>query len=140
MPPCSNPGAAATIATGLAIVAVPAIVAGPVLGALGFGAAGVAAGSAAAGIQSGIGSVAAGSLFATLQSAAAGGYGVAAVHGVIQVVGAAIGAGGVGALFRDQNDEDGGDDSGNSDEENVSEGEGPERGNSTGDGESKLPK
>lgn len=36
--------AIATIATGVAIVAVPAIVAGPILGALGFGAAGVAAG------------------------------------------------------------------------------------------------
>ncbi|WXC62739.1 hypothetical protein SNK03_008569 [Fusarium graminearum] len=92
--------AIATIATGVAIVAVPAIVAGPILGALGFGAAGVAAGSTAAGVQSGIGSVAAGSLFATLQSASAGGYGVAIVHGAVQAVGAVVGARGVGAWFR----------------------------------------
>ncbi|CAG1972590.1 unnamed protein product [Fusarium graminearum] len=92
--------AIATIATGVAIVAVPAIVAGPILGALGFGAAGVAAGSTAAGVQSGIGSVAAGSLFATLQSASAGGYGVAIVHGAVQAVGAVVGARGIGAWFR----------------------------------------
>ncbi|KAJ4010330.1 hypothetical protein NW766_008199 [Fusarium irregulare] len=62
----SNPGAVAAMVTGAAVVLVPAIVASPVLGFLGFGAAGVAAGSAAAGIQSGTGSIATGSLFATL--------------------------------------------------------------------------
>ena len=45
-------------------------------------------GSIAAGIQSTIGSVGAGSWFAALQSAGAGGYGVAIVNGVVQGVGA----------------------------------------------------
>lgn len=44
MPPQSNPGARAAIGTGIAMVAIPAIFAGPILGVLGFGAAGVAAG------------------------------------------------------------------------------------------------
>ncbi|KAH7188526.1 uncharacterized protein B0J16DRAFT_382405 [Fusarium flagelliforme] len=88
MPSQPKPSAVAAMVTGAAVVLVPAIVASPVLGILGLGGAGVAAGSAAAGIQSGIGSVAAGSLFATLQSAGAGGYGVAAVHGVVQAAGA----------------------------------------------------
>lgn len=48
--------------------------------------------------QAGIGNVVAPSVFATLQSAAAGGYGVAAVHGVVQAAGAAIGSG-AGAVF-----------------------------------------
>ena len=39
-----------------------------------------------------MGSVAAGGLFATLQSAAMGGYGVAAVGGVVQAGGAILGA------------------------------------------------
>jgi hypothetical protein len=45
----------------------------PVLGVLGFSAAGPVAGSAAAGMQSSIGLVQAGSLFAWCQSAAMGG-------------------------------------------------------------------
>lgn len=51
----------------------------------------------AAGAQAGIGSVVAGSTFATLQSAAMGGYGVAAVAGVVQTAGVAI-AGTAGGL------------------------------------------
>jgi hypothetical protein len=47
-------------------------------------------GSSAAAIQSSIGSVVSSSLFATLQSAGAGGYGVATVYPVVQAVGAAI--------------------------------------------------
>ena len=43
MPSQSNPGAVAAMFTGAAVALVPAIVAGPVLGLLGFGAAGVAA-------------------------------------------------------------------------------------------------
>ena len=46
-------------------------------------------GSLAAAFQSSVGSVAAGGIFATLQSAGAGGYGVATVYGAVQ-------AGGVG--------------------------------------------
>jgi len=46
-------------------------------------------GSLAAGFQAVIGLVAANSIFATMQSAAMGGYGVAAVNGVAQA-GAAI--------------------------------------------------
>ena len=47
-------------------------------------------GSSAAAIQSSIGSVISPSLFATLQSAGAGGYGVAAVYPVVQAVGGVI--------------------------------------------------
>ncbi|KAF9767091.1 hypothetical protein IL306_000386 [Fusarium sp. DS 682] len=106
MPPQQNPGAPAAIAAGVAMITVPALVATPLLAAVGFGAGGIVAGSAAAGIQSGIGSVAAGSLFAVLQSAGAGGYGLAAVHGVVQAVGAVVGAGGIGAFFRGRGDGD----------------------------------
>ena len=59
----------------------------------------------AAGIQSGIGNVVAPSLFATCQSAAAGGYGVAAVNAVVQAGGAilAAGTGGVATLAARKN-------------------------------------
>lgn len=50
-------------------------------------------GSLAAGIQSSIGNVLAPSLFATCQSAAAGGYGVAAVNAAVQAGGVALAAG-----------------------------------------------
>ncbi|KAF4448807.1 hypothetical protein F53441_7856 [Fusarium austroafricanum] len=120
MSPQQNPGASAALVTGFAMLAVPAIVATPILGALGFGATGIAAGSAAAGIQSGVGSVVAPSLFATLQSAGAGGYGVAAVHGVVQATGAAVAALG---WFGGQGDGDNGDDhdEGSNGEAQVSE-------------------
>jgi hypothetical protein len=102
-------------------------------------------GSAAAGIQSGIGSVAGGSLFAVLQSAGAGGYGVAAVHGVIQAVGVAVGARGIGAWFRGQGHEEGGSDhededgSGDSVDDDSGGKEGSGKDNSTNDGHSKSP-
>ena len=54
----------------------------------------IISGSAAAVVQSGIGNIAAGGLFSTLQSAAAGGYGVAAVHGVVQTVGGVVASAG----------------------------------------------
>lgn len=56
----------------------------------------------AAGAQAGLGSVAAGSTFATLQSAAMGGYGVAAVAGAVQATGGVIAgaAGGIAAWVR----------------------------------------
>jgi hypothetical protein len=47
-------------------------------------------GSTAAGVQSGIGSVVAPSVFATLQSAAAGGYGVVAVSATVQGLGGVV--------------------------------------------------
>ncbi|KAI5779089.1 hypothetical protein EDC01DRAFT_634227 [Geopyxis carbonaria] len=75
-----NPRNVAAVAVPLAIGVAPVIVIAPILGSLGFGAAGVAAGSTAAGLQSGIGgAVAAGSTFAFCQSAAAGGYAAAAI-------------------------------------------------------------
>lgn len=56
-------------------------------------------GSFAAGVQAAAGNVAAGGIYATLQSAAMGGYGVAAVSGAVQTVGAAIvGTAGVAGL------------------------------------------
>jgi hypothetical protein len=51
-------------------------------------------GSIAAGVQSTIGNVATGSIFAVLQSAGAGGAGLAAVNGVAQMVGGVIAGGG----------------------------------------------
>jgi hypothetical protein len=55
-------------------------------------------GTIAAGIHSTIGNVVAGSVFATLQSAGAGGTGLAVVNGAIQVGGAVLTAtGGVTA-------------------------------------------
>lgn len=66
----------------------PGMLALPVLGLFGFGSGGVIGGSLAAGAQAGIGNVVLGSIFATLQSAGAGGAGVAVVNGVVQ--GAAV--------------------------------------------------
>ena len=79
---------ASQIASGICVTA--SLVALPVIGAAGFGAAGPVLGSAATAWQSSIGVVQAGSIFAWCQSAAMGG---AAVNGII-AVGA---AGGVGA-------------------------------------------
>ncbi|TGJ86713.1 hypothetical protein E0Z10_g2023 [Xylaria hypoxylon] len=96
----ANPGKTAAFGAGAALIAVPMVVAAPVLGAIGFGANGIIAGSAAAGIQSGIGSVVAPSIFATLQSAAAGGYGIAAVSAAIQGAGTLVASVGAMSLFR----------------------------------------
>ncbi|WZH44453.1 uncharacterized protein QYS62_005477 [Fusarium acuminatum] len=106
MPALNNTSSTAAIVTGVAVIAVPALVAGPLLGILGFGAAGITAGSAAAGIQSGIGSVIAPGLFATLQSAGAGGYGVAAVHTVVQAAGVLVAAAGVAGNRAQDGDKD----------------------------------
>ncbi|KAI0450461.1 hypothetical protein F5B21DRAFT_490904 [Xylaria acuta] len=62
------------------IVIAPALIWGPALNLLGFGMGGVGQGTAAAAAQSAAGAVAARSPFAFLQSAAAGGYGVAAMN------------------------------------------------------------
>ncbi|KAK7428483.1 hypothetical protein QQZ08_004921 [Neonectria magnoliae] len=91
----AHPIQAAALGTNALIIAAPALIASPALAVAGFGANGVAGGSIAAGVQSGIGSVSAGGLFATLQSAGAGGYGVAAVNGAIR--GGAAGMGCLGA-------------------------------------------
>jgi hypothetical protein len=111
----ANPGttvACGAAGVGLVLVVAPATVAAPGLAAVGFGAHGIIAGvftlsspsflnasqvntvsvlaSSAATAQSSMGSIVAPSLFATLQSAGAGGYGVATVYPAVQVVGGAI--------------------------------------------------
>jgi hypothetical protein len=108
----NNPAMASVIALGtggLAIVAMPGVVATPVIGALhwaGFGVGGIigglwhlqerflekrtdplVVGTTAASAQATIGNVVAPSLFATLTSAGAGGYGTAAISGAAQWVG-----------------------------------------------------
>ena len=116
-----SPGTAACTviaAGGLAVVAAPAIVTGPLLAFAGFTPLGPAAGSLAAMIQGGLGNLVAGSAFATLQSAAMGGYGAAVVAGAAQgagaVVAAAGAAGAAGAALRGRSDE--GSDEGEEDE------------------------
>lgn len=56
-------------------------------------------GTVAAAAQSSIGNIAAGSVFATLKSAGAGGAGLAAVNGVVQVGGGLITT--LGSVFTD---------------------------------------
>ena len=122
----ANPGTAVACGVagvGLLVVAAPGIVAAPSLAAAGFGANGVVlgvfpvltfpnsasiilfksntsflTGSTAASVQSGIGSVVAPGLFATLQSAGAGGYGVATVYGAVQVAGGTVASSVLGVL------------------------------------------
>ncbi|RFU78683.1 hypothetical protein TARUN_3530 [Trichoderma arundinaceum] len=97
---------AATVVTGAGILAVaaPSVVVAPIMGiagAAGFTPTGIAAYSVASTIHGSIGNVAAGSLFATMQSAAAGGYGLAAVTSAAQAAGGAVaGVGGVVALWK----------------------------------------
>ncbi|KAI5862469.1 hypothetical protein GGS23DRAFT_102398 [Durotheca rogersii] len=91
-----NPKQTALLAGAGLVTLVPAIISGPALGILGFGAQGVIKGSVAAGMQSGIGNVIAPSIFAMLQSAGTGGYGVATVNTVVSaspLVAGAMGAG-----------------------------------------------
>ncbi|KAI0446877.1 hypothetical protein F4803DRAFT_546729 [Xylaria telfairii] len=88
----TNPKQAAVAGVGAACVVAPMLVVAPVLSLVGFGANGIVGGSIAAGIQSGIGNVVAPSLFATLQSAAAGGYGVATVAATVQGLGVTAGS------------------------------------------------
>jgi len=97
-----NPGTAASVVlatTGIAIVAAPAVVSAPALLVSGFGSTGVGAGTIAAGAQGSIGNVVAGSVFATLQSAGAGGTGLAVVNGVVQIGGGIMAAIGSGVAF-----------------------------------------
>ncbi|KAK2054928.1 hypothetical protein LY76DRAFT_521478 [Colletotrichum caudatum] len=98
-----SPGTAAAcgaIGVGLLVVASPGIIAAPALTATGFGANGIIAGSTAAGVHSAIGNVAASGAFAVLQSAGAGGYGLAAVHGGIQLAGSVTAVSGAVALSK----------------------------------------
>ncbi|KAG6164492.1 hypothetical protein E4U51_005002 [Claviceps purpurea] len=113
------------------LVAVPGLIAAPMLGLLGFGSLGPGAGTVAALIQSLIGNVAAGSLFAILQSAGMGGAGAMALGTLLSGFGIGIagivgitGLGLVGlalykclkAFFRKKRDEDGAnEDEGNDD-------------------------
>lgn len=89
---------------GVVLLAAPMAAVAPALGLAGFSSGGIVGGSIAAGAQAGIGSVAAGSTFATLQSAAMGGYGVAAVAGVVQAIGGVIAgaAGGIAAWVQSE--------------------------------------
>ncbi|KAG6246315.1 hypothetical protein E4U23_004718 [Claviceps purpurea] len=121
---------AALLGTG-GLVAVPGLIAAPMLGLLGFGSLGPGAGTVAALIQSLIGNVAAGSLFAMLQSAGMGGAGALALGTLLSGFGIGIagivgitGLGLVGlalykclkAFFRKKRDEDGAnEDEGNDD-------------------------
>ncbi|KAL7795960.1 hypothetical protein V8C37DRAFT_372647 [Trichoderma ceciliae] len=97
---------AASVATGAGILAVaaPAVVTAPILGmagAAGFTPAGIAASSIASAVHASIGNVAAGSIFATMQSAAAGGYGLATLTTAAQAAGGAVaGVGGVTAWLK----------------------------------------
>ncbi|RYC61821.1 hypothetical protein CHU98_g4385 [Xylaria longipes] len=95
----ANPGTTAAVGAGAVLLAAPMAAAALVLGAAGFGANGIVAGSVAAGAQSSIGSVVAPSFFATLQSAGAGGYGIAAVSTVVQSLGAVVASSGVMSMF-----------------------------------------
>ncbi|KAL7802644.1 hypothetical protein V8C43DRAFT_77384 [Trichoderma afarasin] len=85
-----HPIEAATLLGGITVTTAPVVAAFPFLGALGFGAAGVAHGSLAAAIQASIGLIAAKSPFAILQSAGAGGMGMTAVKTAILAAGGAM--------------------------------------------------
>ncbi|RDW57433.1 uncharacterized protein DSM5745_11517 [Aspergillus mulundensis] len=91
-----NPVSAGSIAAGLTVAVAPGIVVTLPLSAIGFTAGGVQAGSLAAGAHSVLGNVVAGSLFAVLQSAGAGGAGLAVLNGAAQVGGLAVGVGNAG--------------------------------------------
>ncbi|KAK7545633.1 hypothetical protein IWX49DRAFT_640369 [Phyllosticta citricarpa] len=81
-----NPREAGFRVVGGVVFFAPGLITGPLLGMLGFTAAGPAAGSIAAAWQASIGPVAARGFFATLQSAATGGYGAPVVGGVVRAV------------------------------------------------------
>ncbi|KAJ5544598.1 hypothetical protein N7535_007007 [Penicillium sp. DV-2018c] len=76
--------------TGAILLAAPGLATAPVLSAIGFTTSGIQAGSAAAAAHSGIGNIVAGSAMAIERSAGAGGYGLAIVNGVVQLVGAVM--------------------------------------------------
>ncbi|KAJ5708646.1 hypothetical protein N7488_008447 [Penicillium malachiteum] len=77
-------------AAGAVMLVAPGSVAAPIISTVGFKAGGIQAGSAAAALHGSIGNIASGSAFAIVQSAGAGGSGLAVVNGVAQVGGAAM--------------------------------------------------
>ncbi|RFU78684.1 hypothetical protein TARUN_3531 [Trichoderma arundinaceum] len=94
-----NPAAVSVASVGFLMLAAPAVITTPIMavaGMLGFTSGGIAASSIAAGAQAGMGNVVAGSAFATVQSAAAGGYGLGVLTGLVQAAGGTIAA--VGSL------------------------------------------
>ncbi|KAH8707529.1 hypothetical protein GQ44DRAFT_830966 [Phaeosphaeriaceae sp. PMI808] len=95
-----HPGQTTFIIIAGAVFFAPFLITVPVLSSLGFATNGVAAGSAAAAIQSMIGPVKAGSIFSLLQSAAAGGSGLAVVNGIVSTS-AGVGIGAVAATCAD---------------------------------------
>ncbi|KAK4240944.1 hypothetical protein C8A03DRAFT_30913 [Achaetomium macrosporum] len=87
-----HPGQTAFLTVGGVVFFAPHLVTVPVLASLGFTADGVAAGSAAAALHSMIGTVSVGSIFTLLQSAGAGGAGLAVVNVLVSTgAGAAVG-------------------------------------------------
>ncbi|KAJ3530675.1 hypothetical protein NM208_g9220 [Fusarium decemcellulare] len=96
-----RPVSTACVSIGALAIAAPALAAGPALATFGFKTSGIASNSIAAGVQKGIGSIIAPSIFSTLQSAGAGGYGVAPVYGAIQGAGAALSVGGLSGFFEE---------------------------------------
>ncbi|KAM0249493.1 hypothetical protein ACHAQJ_009041 [Trichoderma viride] len=84
---------------GLLMMVAPGVITAPIRGIfslIGFTSTGVAAKSIASGAQAAAGNVAAKSAFATAQSAAAGGYGLGFLTGIVRAVGGAIaGVGGI---------------------------------------------
>ncbi|TLD24566.1 hypothetical protein E2P81_ATG11902 [Venturia nashicola] len=81
-----NPGKTAILIISGTTVVAPGFIAGSALELFGFGVGGVGSGTLAAGLHAVLGDVAAGSVFAVLQSAGAGGTGLAVVNGVVQAV------------------------------------------------------
>ncbi|KAJ6007344.1 hypothetical protein N7540_011320 [Penicillium herquei] len=90
---------AAVGASGAVILAVPGGAAAPILSGIGFKAGGIQAGSMAAAFHSSIGNIIPGSAFAIVQSAGAGGSGLAVVNGVAQVGGVAMTMGSAGIAW-----------------------------------------
>ncbi|KAK3487961.1 uncharacterized protein B0T23DRAFT_387020 [Neurospora hispaniola] len=119
---------AAGIGLGLAgatIVAAPALITAPAVGALGvlgFGSGGIAGGSLAAGVQAIIGNVAAGSWFASLTSTAMGGYGLAGLTTAVQSAGVCTSAAGIVTAIMNGN---GREDDGNTDKAGPPSPKGP---------------
>ncbi|TRX91457.1 hypothetical protein FHL15_007681 [Xylaria flabelliformis] len=93
----ANPGKAAAVGVGVAMLTAPMVVAAPILGAIGA-------------LQAGIGNVVAGSTFAIVQSAAMGGYGTATVAVAAQGVGGATAAGGLWSMINTNPKSEGNDD------------------------------
>ncbi|KFY68480.1 hypothetical protein V496_01102 [Pseudogymnoascus sp. VKM F-4515 (FW-2607)] len=87
-----HPGQTALLVVSGVPVFTPAFLTAPILASMGWGASGPVAGSVAAWIHAKIGIVGARTAFAYLHSAGMGGYGTAAVNGIMQVFGAVSGA------------------------------------------------